>query len=260
MTDAAPSIAALVGAAVRDLVRDGATFARLAAVPFAWTVATGLFFELYEPVGTAGWFRLLRLVVPLAGGTILLIPTATAWHRLVVLGRDHPDVNLSYAFRAADWRYFVRGLALFVAMIGIQLMVFVALGVAYFAFGVTMPSEESVEVRSIAPVLGIVLSLAALAPRFLVLPAAAAGRDQEPAALMARARRAHWPVFAAQMAVFAPWAVVAAGVGNALNGRPVIATPVLALLQFAIIAVSLGVLSHAFVAIGGADEPRTVRT
>jgi hypothetical protein len=255
VSDAAPSIAALVGAAVRDLVRDGATFARLAVVPFAWTVATGLFFELHEPDGPDGWFRLLRLVVPLAGGTILLIPTATAWHRLVVLGRDHPDAGLSYAFRAADWRYFLRGMALFAAMIGIQLLVFVALGIAYLAFGVRMPSEESVEVRSIAPVLGIVLSLAVLAPRFLVLPAAASGQDRAPAALMARARRAHWPVFAAQMLVFAPWAVVAAGAGNALQGRPVLAIPALALLQFAIIAISLGVLSHAFVAIGGSAGP-----
>ena len=246
---ARPSPLALAGAAWRDLVRDGAIFVRLALVPFVWMAATGIFFETYVPFGTAGWFRALHVLSD-AAGILLLMPTATAWHRLVVLGRDHPQARLSYAFRRDEWRYFLRSLTLFALMIGIWLMVLLALGVANLVFGMPMPSQGSAGFRLVLQPFVLVLCLALLAPRFLVLPAAAIGGAEPIDLLRARARRAHWPVVFALLLVFAPWLVVAAAVQRALQASPALASVPLALLQLAMIAASLGVLSHAYLAIG----------
>jgi hypothetical protein len=246
---ARPSPFALAAAAWRDLVRDGALFARLAFVPFAWMAATGIFFATYVPFGTAGWFAALHVLSDVAGA-LLLMPTATAWHRLVVLGRDHPQARLSYAFRRDEWRYFLRGLTLFALMIGISLMVLLALGIANLVFGMPLPSQDGAGFRLVLQPFMLVLCLALLAPRLLVLPAAAVGGEEPVELLLARARRAHWPVVFALVLVFAPWLVVAAALQRALQASPALASVPLALLQLAMIAASLGVLSHAYLAIG----------
>jgi hypothetical protein len=247
-----PSPSALAGAALRDLGRDGAIFARLAAVPFAWAVATGILFDVWQPPGTGGWWRLLRVAAD-AAGVLLLLPTATAWHRLVVLGRDHPRARLAYGFRAEEWRYLAQSLALlgFILLIGITLGL--GLGIAARLAEVDAEFVQSAGLRMVIVPLTLVLSLALLAPRILVLPAAACGEGDRVAALRARARRAHAPVVFALLLVFAPWAAATALVDRALGALPGVDVAPQAALQFAMIAASLGVLSHAYLAIGGGD-------
>ncbi len=58
-----------------------------------------------------------------------MIPTITAWHRMVLLGHGNPDARIVYSIRASEWLYLWKGFLFILIMflISIPTIVFVAL-------------------------------------------------------------------------------------------------------------------------------------
>ena len=252
---------ALARAAWLDLARDFALFARLAAPPFAWAVAIAIALPEFARAAPYSW--LLLLWPMLAGVTlVLLMPTATAWHRLVLLGRDDPHARLRYAFGREEWLYFrqTAGLLALMLLIGGACGVLLAFG-AFLTGNLETISDPEISRGVIQPAV-VLIALALVAPRFLGLPAAAAGRPIAREALRAAARHAHLPIVLALLIAYVPYAVAERIANAALQAFPRAASLVVEALKMLAIGASLGVLSHAHLRLFGADgagrpgEPR----
>jgi hypothetical protein len=105
-----------------------------------------------------------------------LVPPITAWHRLIILGKEHKESRIRISFSRSEWSYLWR-----VAIILWALNIFATLAgsfpaVAMAAYYEIISEEVIEELISGSRVLCFPLGILGIAGYFLMLPAAAINR------------------------------------------------------------------------------------
>ena len=164
-----------------------------------------------------------------AGSTIIvygsMIPTITAWHRLVLLGHDRLDARIGYSIRASEWLYLWKGFVFILIMflISIPTIVLIALiGGVVGALGTAAEGNVS------APVFVVVITGVALVAnvflygfvlRFnLVFPSAAIGKPMGFGESWRRTRGNTWRLFVIAFVTVFPFMVFPMLISAALFG------------------------------------------
>jgi len=111
--------------------------------------------------GQTGMVTMVVLVTNIAYW-VAIVAMVTAWHRLVIIGHNHPDARLRLSFRKPEWTYMFRFFVIFFAILIIAL---VAQPIATAGGGM------------FGAVFAGVLSVIILCRLSLILPAAAVGRS-----------------------------------------------------------------------------------
>lgn len=234
----------------RDLARNGPLFARLVPVPLAASLAAILLAPPAPAADDVG-ATLLHMATSLAigfGCFLLTLPTATAWHRLVVLGPKHPRANLAYRFGSEEFAYMRQACTLMVYAVPVAAL---ASAILLLFLAVTGAGETTTAITR-STFFSLLLqagAIALVAPRFILLPGTAIGqrtrlRDAR-TLLRMNYGRMRWLVLLAWL----PQAALAQSIDLVMPAPAAAIAKTIVGLVF--LAIGVGVLSHAYVWLTG---------
>lgn len=107
-------------------------------------------------------------------GFVAMIPMITAWHRLVILGHDHPKARISYSIQNTEWSYLWKAV-LFILLCFLFMLPAIIVPIV---IGLAMSSMSGFHAALIIVVILAMLPIYAFILRAsLVFPAAAIGNS-----------------------------------------------------------------------------------
>jgi|GEM_PF-2413792 len=200
---------------------------KLAVVPLVLMLASGaITASLFAGQSVTELTETGRFHVIGLGSSLIIylsmIPTITAWHRLVLLGHGNPDARISYSIQSTEWAYLWK-MVLFVLLI-IVLSIPMILGTSVVGGIVAVASRGSGQSLDAQVIIIIVAAVAAnvfvygLALRFnLVFPSAAIGAPMGFRDSWRRTRGNTWRLIFIALITVIPFYLVPFGIGLAFT-------------------------------------------
>ncbi|MBL8697304.1 MAG: hypothetical protein JNK67_02960 [Alphaproteobacteria bacterium] len=234
----------------RDLARNAPLYLRLIPVPLAASVAATLWTPPAPPTDDIA-ATLLHMTVSMAigfGCFLLTLPTATAWHRLVVLGPSHPRARLAYRFGSEELSYMRHACMLMLyalpvaALASAMLLLFLAVtGAGETTTAITRSTTFNLILQAAA--------IALVAPRFILLPGTAIGQRTRLRDARTLLRMNYGRMRALVLLAWLPQAALAQSID--LVAPAPAAAIAKAIVGLFFLAIGVGVLSHAYVWLTG---------
>jgi hypothetical protein len=238
-------VLAILGASYADLARNLPAYLRLIPIPFAAALAlavTGVSAANADPATPTGLISIATELAKLA----LLIPVFTAWHRLVLLGVHDPNARLRYGFGPEEMFYLRKTAAILLLAVPLGL----AIGIALALIGIVSGEINAVNAATHHPMFHtgfVILFLLIIAPRVVLLPAAARGeaiaRPDARRLVAGQSGRIRLLVLIAWL----PQGAIGTVIAEVLNGSR-LASEILQLANsYLFLGIGIGVLSHSYV-------------
>ena len=266
-------VLATVADAWRELRHDWRTFARLSVAPFAIQLIGHALLVIGAGGGvekaSRGWgmARLLAYSIVL---WLALVPAITAWHRHVILGPDARPARPEYQFGAGERTYIGNSVLFLVMLMLLAIPLAIPTGLLTAVLGAA--SDDLADLERFRPLLAAMvwitsaIMLLICAPWFLIFPAAAVGRSLRLRDARAMARGNHLRLLVVLGLAYLPQVVIssiARGLVGLVAGEeaedalvPALVAQLLEMTtQYALLAVTVGALSFAYVRLGGARAP-----
>ncbi|MBM3522500.1 MAG: hypothetical protein FJX57_06040 [Alphaproteobacteria bacterium] len=244
-------VRSILAKSYRDLARHPRLYASLASVPLVASISSNVFAPPAPPSEDLG-ATLLHLGGSLAASIfcfVLSLPTATAWHRLVVLGPRHPRANLAYRFGVEE-RAYVRqafGLMLLATPVALLAGAMLALFLAVTGEGdATTSITRSFWFTMVLQAAAVAL----VAPRFILLPGTAIGQRTRLRDARTLLRMNYGRMRGLVLLAWLPQAAFVAII-ELMPGPPIAISIAKIVVSFVFLAIGVGVLSHAYLWLTG---------
>lgn len=235
-----------------------AVYVRLIWFPFLFYCFDGIFSNKAE-----AWFSGDVDGEPLALGVsflalILMVPSITAWHRLVILGTDNQISRIRYSFRVQEWGYFWRASLLFSFVSVFIVLVFLSFG--FFVDDELFQSLESDQVGivdSIIEVMILAIGIFLCAGFLLIFPAVAVGKPISFSAAIKLCKGNWWRIWAIYLMAILPeilleqifYSAEIAGLGCDLGGLINVFNLAARVSGFIFFMISVGAISLSYKAL-----------
>jgi len=266
-------VLATVADAWRELRHDWRIFARLSVAPFAIQLIGNALLVIGTGGGidraSHGWGT-VRLIAYSIVLWIALVPAITAWHRHVILGPEARPPRPEYQFGAGERTYVVKSALFLVMLMLLAIPLAIPTGLVTAVLGAA--ADELADLERFRPLLAAMvwitsaIMLLICAPWFLIFPAAALGRSLRLREASAMARGNRLRLLAVLGLAYLPQVVISAiarGLVGLVAGEeaedalvPALVAQLLEMTtQYALLAVTVGALSFAYLRLGGARAP-----
>lgn len=235
----------------RDLARHPGLYASLVSVPLAASISAQVFAPPQPPSEDVA-ATLMHLGGSLAASVLcflLSLPTATAWHRLVVLGPRHPRANIAYRFGVEERAYLRQAFSLILLAMPIALLA----GAMLALFLAVTGAEEVTASITRSGWFSLILQTAAVAlvaPRFILLPGTAIGQRTRLRDARTLLRMNYGRMRGLVILAWLPQAALTA-ILELMPGPAIVIAIAQIVVGFVFFAIGVGALSHAYLWLTG---------